>query len=250
MTTVAKPKQGERHNRAMQIVESRAIGGGRHEITIAAHAEARDMFEVDLNSLRMDSYLRNPVVMWSHDRHGATPSGGLPIARTTAISRTDSGGIRAEFEFLPDDEFADRVRNAWDHGFIRAASISWGGGEWTHLDNGKIRESNAELYEWSLVSIPADADALRAAERSMKLPEGTLAMPKARQIEDEIATLQEQVAALTEQVAGVAAAETALEAEVTALKGESAPAGETDDDDELAGLAAEIEALTASIKGS
>ena len=73
----------------------------------------------------VDNYLKNPVVMWAHDAVGRSPSGGLPIGRTTRLSKTRDGRIVADFEFLADDAFAQRVKNAWDQGFLRAASISW-----------------------------------------------------------------------------------------------------------------------------
>jgi hypothetical protein len=158
---------GERQTRTVEIAHSRADADGQYEITIAANSVARDNYDLDLGSLRVDNYLRNPVVLWAHDTRQP------PIGRTRGIERVD-GKIRAQFEFLEGDPFADRVRNAWDQGFIRAASISWGGGDISFLDAGRIRESNAELYEWSLVPVPADADALRTAERAIGLPEGLL----------------------------------------------------------------------------
>ena len=108
-----------------------------------------------------------PVVMWAHDAVGRSPSGGLPIGRTTRLSKTSDGRIVADFEFLADDDFAQRVKNAWDQGFLRAASISWiplesiptGGGGW--------QDARSELLEWSIVSLPADPDALRESHRLM-----------------------------------------------------------------------------------
>ena len=94
-------------------------------MVIAANERARTAPEIDLAGLRFDNYRRNPVVMWAHDATGRSPSGGLPIGRTLSIERAADGGIIAEFEFLEDDPFAQRIRNAWDKGFLQAASISW-----------------------------------------------------------------------------------------------------------------------------
>ena len=110
---------------SMDIVRRGAVDTKRRSVTIAASDRARTSPEIDLAGLRFDNYRRNPVVMWAHDSTGRSPSGGLPIGRTLSINRTPDGGIVAEFEFLEDDPFAQRIRNAWDKGFLQAASISW-----------------------------------------------------------------------------------------------------------------------------
>ena len=73
----------------------------------------------------------------------------------------------AEFEFLEDDPFAQRIRNAWDKGFLRAASISWLPIESMPAKSGGARDVRAELLEWSIVSVPSDPDALRESHRRM-----------------------------------------------------------------------------------
>ena len=126
---------------------------------------------VDPEGMDVTNYLRNPVVLWAHDYAGRTPSAGLPIGRTLRLDRSASG-IDAEFEFLPDDPFARRVENAWDRGFLRAASIGWESLEAEPLGRGRgVRHRRTELLEWSLVPVPADPGASRelyaAGMRSM-----------------------------------------------------------------------------------
>ena len=151
----------------MEIVRREAVDARRRSVVIAANERARTAPEIDLAGLQFDNYRRNPVVMWAHDSTGRSPSGGLPIGRTLSISRADDGGIVAEFEFLEDDPFAQRIRNAWDRGFLQAASISWLPVETRPADGGGIRDVRAELLEWSIVSVPADPDALRETHRRM-----------------------------------------------------------------------------------
>ena len=152
---------------SMDILERGAVGSSRRSVTIAANDRARTAPELDLDGLRFDNYRRNPVVMWAHDSVGRSPSGGLPIGRTLSISRAPEGGIVAEFEFLEDDAFAQRIRNAWDKGFLQAASISWLPLESAPAEGGVLRDTRAELLEWSIVSVPADPDALRESHRRM-----------------------------------------------------------------------------------
>lgn len=152
---------------SMDIVQRSAAGANRRAVTIAANNRARATPDLDLAGLRFDNYRRNPVVMWAHDAVGRSPSGGLPIGRTLSIGRATDGGIVAEFEFLDDDPFAQRIRNAWDKGFLQAASISWLPLESRPAANGGLRDIRSELLEWSIVSVPADPDALRESHRRM-----------------------------------------------------------------------------------
>lgn len=152
---------------SMDIVQRAAVGANRRSVTIAANNRARATPDLELSGLRFDNYRRNPVVMWAHDAVGRSPSGGLPIGRTLSIGRAADGGIIAEFEFLDDDPFAQRIRNAWDKGFLQAASISWLPLESRPAANGSLRDIRSELLEWSIVSVPADPDALRESHRRM-----------------------------------------------------------------------------------
>ncbi len=152
---------------SMDIVQRTAVGANRRAVTIAANNRARATPELELGGLQFENYRRNPVVMWAHDAVGRSPSGGLPIGRTLSIGRATDGGIVAEFEFLDDDPFAQRIRNAWDKGFLQAASISWLPLESRPAANGGLRDIRSELLEWSIVSVPADPDALRESHRRM-----------------------------------------------------------------------------------
>ena len=149
----------------MDIVERAAVESGRYRVTIAANESARTQPDLDLGGLSTDGYARNPVVMWAHDAVGRSPSGGLPIGRTLELDRGPGGRIVAEFEFLEGDPFAQRVRNAWDQGFLRAASISWLPLESRPVEGGRLRDTRSELLEWSIVAVPADPDALRESQR-------------------------------------------------------------------------------------
>ena len=143
------------------IIGSVAVDANRYRVTIAANEEARQPPTLDFNGLSVDNYMLNPVVMWAHDVSGRSPSGGLPIGRTLELAKTDAGRLVAEFEFLGDDPFARRVQNAWDKGFLRAASISWLPIETSPTRDGGYRDTRSDLLEWSIVPVPSDPDALR-----------------------------------------------------------------------------------------
>ena len=105
--------------------------------------------------------------MWAHDISGRSESGGLPIGRTRELRRDGSGRLVADFEFLGEDAFAQRVKNAWDKGFLRAASISWLPIEGEPSEGGRWRDTRSDLLEWSIVAVPADPDALRESQSRM-----------------------------------------------------------------------------------
>ena len=73
----------------------------------------------------------------------------------------------ADFEFLEDDPFADRVRNAWDKDVVGAASVAWVALKSEPTPNGGTRDVKSDLLEWSIVSVPADPSALRDAHLRM-----------------------------------------------------------------------------------
>ena len=138
--------------------------GDVYSVTIFANELSRDGVSVDIDGMDFSNYRKNPVVLFAHDYSGRTESSGLPIGRTVRLDRTHDGRIRADFEFLSGDPFADRVRNAWNRGFLRAASIGWKAIEARPSERGRgLRIVKSELIEWSIVAVPADPDALRSA---------------------------------------------------------------------------------------
>ena len=135
-----------------------------YSATIFANELSRDGVSVDIDGMDFSNYEKNPVVLFAHDYSGRTESSGLPIGRTLRLERAADGRIRAEFEFLSGDPFADRVRNAWKRGFLRGASIGWRAIEARPNERGRgLRIVKSELIEWSIVAVPADPDALRGA---------------------------------------------------------------------------------------
>ena len=145
-------------------VELGAEKAGIYSVTIFANELSRDGVSVDIDGMDFSNYRKNPVVLFAHDYSGKTGSSGLPIGRTLRLGCTRDGRIKADFEFLSGDPFADRVRNAWNRGFLRGASIGWRAIEARPSERGRgLRIVKSELIEWSIVAVPADPDALRSA---------------------------------------------------------------------------------------
>ena len=157
--------------RLMVVTEARqAEDGSGHRMVIAANEVSRNGDELNLRGVSFKSYRKNPVVLWSHDTYS-----GIPIAKTLDIGHDDQGRIVADFEFNSSDEFAARVENAWNGGFIRGASIRYMPTKVVEVRNDdgsveRLRVEESELLEWSLVPVPADPDSVRAAARALGLP--------------------------------------------------------------------------------
>ena len=151
----------------VNVVERKALEENRYQVTIAANEGVRQPPDLDFDGMATENYERNPVVMWAHDVVGRSPSGGLPVGRTLRLDKAADGRMVADFEFLSDDPFAQRVKNAWDKGFLRAASVSWIPVESAPGEGGRWRDTRSDLLEWSIVAVPADPDALRESHRRL-----------------------------------------------------------------------------------
>ena len=157
--------------RVMVVAEARQTeDGSAHRMVIAANELSRNGDELNLRGISFKNYRKNPVVLWAHDAYE-----GIPIAKTVKIGHDDQGRIAADFEFNSEDEFAARVENAWNGGFIRGASIRYMPTKVVEVrkEDGsvdRLRIEESELLEWSLVAVPADPDSVRAAARAMNLP--------------------------------------------------------------------------------
>ena len=112
----------------------------------------------------LDNYNKNPVIMWIHDYKGSTPSAGLPVAKNSYLKVTPEGIVAGPPIFLEGDEFASRVKNAWDKGFLNTASIGFAPIECETNEEGGTDYKKWEMLEWSFAPIPMNAEAARIAK--------------------------------------------------------------------------------------
>lgn len=106
---------------------------------------------------RLSNYRRNPVVLWAHQHRQP------PVAKATEVRWTGSE-LRSTAKF-PDEgvyPFADTVLEMLDRGVLNAASVGFDVLEGSFERNryGGLDFDPAELLEWSIVPIPANADSL------------------------------------------------------------------------------------------
>lgn len=149
--------------RIFDTVTRGASGGADASITISTRSIDRDGDILEPEGAVMDAYRRNPVVMFAHGRPGlASDTAALPIGTTTRFEIKPGAGIVAEWRWLKGDPLADRVRNAFDQGVLRGASVGFIPIASEPMPDGIGRRyTKWEVTEWSLVPIPSNREAVK-----------------------------------------------------------------------------------------
>lgn len=202
-------------------------------------------FRVLTNGIDTSGFLKNPVGLWGHNRAWrGTDNEVLPICRWDDLAK-NKGQMTALPVFDLDDEFAARIANKVDGGFINAASIGIQIVETSEdpkvmLPGQRYATiTKCVLKEISIVDIPSNANALTLYDQSgkpvnlsdeqcLQLAFGITQQPTSTEMEElkalalalglpETATLaecQSKIASLKADASQV----TALKAQVTALQ--------------------------------
>lgn len=125
--------------------------------TITTASVDRDGDTIDPTGWDLNSYSKNPVVLWAHDY--SQP----PVGKAVNIQATKDG-LRADVEFLPQgmSPFADMIHDMCKSGFLNATSVGFRG---TEFDKSAERKSGydfkkQELLEFSIVPVPSNPEAL------------------------------------------------------------------------------------------
>jgi hypothetical protein len=154
----------DRLETAFKIVDKTPDGG---RIIITTPALDRDKDRVFPGGANVTDYLKNPVVLWGHNRQDPWAI----IGKTTALT-INEGSITADFELRPaasDTDPQHIIRALWENGFVRSASIGFRPEIDTVKANGMggMDIPSWSLLEWSLIPIPANQEAMRAVTKSM-----------------------------------------------------------------------------------
>jgi HK97 family phage prohead protease len=127
--------------------------------TISSATPDRMGDTVAVEGWRLENYKRNPVVLWGHD--GTM----LPVGRATRVW-VQNGKLKATAQLAPASvsPYAERVRGMIAGGFLNATSVGFAPSKFRFSDDKKrpygIDFLEQELLEFSIVSIPANPDAL------------------------------------------------------------------------------------------
>lgn len=134
-------------------------GKGRQVPWLISTADrARDGHTISVRGWKLDNYARNPVVLWQHDREQP------PIGRSMVTIEQD--GLHALAEFTPRDlnPFGGMIGDMVAEGFIHSPSVGWDTLSARRVKDPALVErygypldiDEAELLEWSAVTVPAD----------------------------------------------------------------------------------------------
>lgn len=101
----------------------------------------------------LSSFVRNPVLLWSHD------ASSLPIGRVVRIG-LEGMKLKATASFA-NTQFAQRVRALVDDRILHAVSVGFLPTDWTfdHKRDG-VNFNKQSLLELSVVNVPANPEAL------------------------------------------------------------------------------------------
>ena len=145
---------------------------GIYELMPSAESSDRDSDILLAAGAQLDNFRKNPVVLYAHDY------GGTPVAKATSIEAVPGMGLKSTIQFPQKglSPFADEIHGLWAGMFLNAASVGFipnkseprpgpngempQKGEDYYWPYGKIYTS-WELLEFSIVPVPANADALR-----------------------------------------------------------------------------------------
>lgn len=127
------------------------------QFTISTGVVDRDLDTVNANGWKLESYQRNPVVLWAHDY--SSP----PVARAPAVWVEDNK-LKSRAQFTPRDvnPFGHMVYRMLAADFLRATSVGFNPLKWQFNEERKFGVDflEQELLEYSIVPVPANPEAL------------------------------------------------------------------------------------------
>jgi HK97 family phage major capsid protein/HK97 family phage prohead protease len=128
------------------------IGEGIIEAIVSTEDIDRHGEKVKLDGIDLKNYKKNPVVLWAHDYSS------LPIAKTVSLRKT-AEGLVAKMEFAINEyPFARQVYELLKGKYLNAFSIGF-----MAFEGEGNTFTKTELLEYSVVAVPANANALAKA---------------------------------------------------------------------------------------
>ena len=156
--------------RAMDV-EIKSDGERAFDFTISTASVDRYGDTIAVGGWKLENFKKNPVVLWMHDN--TRP----PIAQAANV-RVEGGALKARVVFdAPEiDPFAEQIFQKLKTGTIRATSVGFIPLKYNHVDDPARRFGidflEQELTEFSIVTVPANAEALVDAQRAAPDVEG------------------------------------------------------------------------------
>lgn len=135
------------------------------DFIISTASRDREGDTINQQGWELTEYRSNPIVCWAHETGSRVKSARPPIAQSTREDVTEEGLVStAKFPEMGIYAFADLIFNLIKGEFLRASSVGFYPEEWEIVDypdgGWGFRFVRQKLWEWSVVPIPANPDAL------------------------------------------------------------------------------------------
>jgi len=133
------------------------------DFVISTGAKDRSNDTIKVSGWDFTHYRKNPVVLWAHD------TTQLPIAKSTKITKYRQA-VNSTAEFATDlgedikYDLAILTHAMLEKGFLNAVSVGFKPLKWEFNDESGIDYSSQELYEYSVVPVPDNPEALQMAK--------------------------------------------------------------------------------------
>jgi HK97 family phage prohead protease len=137
----------------------RDVGGRTVRFVLSDSSVDRMNDTVNVGGWDLESYRRNPVVLFAHD------SSSPPIGRANSVW-SDGTKLLADVEFAPAETyaFADTIFRLVKGGFLKSGSVGFLPLDYKFSERpGGVDYKRQELLEFSIVPVPANANTLVAA---------------------------------------------------------------------------------------
>lgn len=149
---------------APQLLKVKAVDRENYKIRFVFSTAALDRYDeiVDQSGWKLDNYLKNPVVLWGHDMSK------FPIGRTENMSNQGQleGDVIFAYNENPDAATAFELCAG---GFLNAGSVGFQNLKWMYDEVSDVLTFlENELFEFSIVNVPANPEALTKALDKMK----------------------------------------------------------------------------------
>jgi HK97 family phage prohead protease len=139
------------------------------EFIASTDGVASDGMIVEATAWDISRFTTAGAILWAHNRYDDRPPIGVPVS-----TRTEGGKllVRARMAKAADYPFADQVYRLAKDGILRAVSVGFRIHEMRDANDAEKAKdiwavvTKAELFEVSVVPVPADAGALITAVRS------------------------------------------------------------------------------------
>lgn len=165
-----------------------------HRFIGTSESKDRDGEIALVNGWDFTHYIKNPVVLWGHIHTS------LPIGKTVGLYKDEARKvIYFDIQFSESYDFAKTVKGLVDEGILNATSVGFRVLEWDYDQKTEaLVFTKMELFEISIVNIPANQDALLqdqvepVEQKSKALDDTELAELIARLVKENFEALAQQ----------------------------------------------------------